>query len=298
MPAHHGRTPAVARRFFDRIEPVHAVTYFAPEARAALDALGYRGFWMGYFAARSAPLGVVPTDVVTAAFYNFAPQRVAKALPTAWTVAPPAAALEARLDAAVAALLRAGVTDEDASAAAELAAAAATHAEVGGRVLFAANRALEWPDRPVARLWHAATLLREHRGDGHVAVLLAEGVSGRESNVLHAAAGRVPAAMIQRSRDYDDDEWQRHVAALAERGLLTADGTLTDAGHRLKEHLEGRTDASALTALDVLSDDELRQLFRALTPLTRTVIAAGDIPAGTPMGLRRDDLDDDGAGLD
>ena len=83
------REPGLARRLYDRFEPVHAVTYFAPEARAALDGLGYRGFWMGYFAARSAPLGIVPTEVVTAIFYNFAPERVAKALPTAWQIAGP-----------------------------------------------------------------------------------------------------------------------------------------------------------------------------------------------------------------
>src|SRR6516162_7918799 len=105
------RQPQLARRFFDRFEPVHAVTYFSPESRAAFDGLGYRGFWMGYFAGRSAPLGIVPTDVVTALFYNFAPSRVARALPDAWKIAPPASALRAREDSAVAALRRYGLTD-------------------------------------------------------------------------------------------------------------------------------------------------------------------------------------------
>ena len=99
-----GREPRLARRFFDRFEPVHAVTYFSPESRAAFDGLGFRGFWMGYFAGRSAPLGVVPTEVVTALFYNFAPSRVAKALPAAWEIASPDAALRAREDSAVATL--------------------------------------------------------------------------------------------------------------------------------------------------------------------------------------------------
>ena len=122
------RQPGLARRFFDRFEPVHAVTYFAPEARAALDGLGYRGFWMGYFAARSAPFGEVPTEVVAAAFYNFASHRVAKALPTAWEIAPPADALRAREQSAVAALRRYGVgDDDDLATAADLAAKAAIH---------------------------------------------------------------------------------------------------------------------------------------------------------------------------
>src|SRR6201990_176125 len=112
------REPGLARRFYDRFEPVHAVTYFAPEARAALDALGYRGFWMGYFAARSAPLGIVSPEVVTATFYNFAPERVAKALPSAWQIAGPDAALRARQDSAVEALRRYGlVSDEKVSVA-------------------------------------------------------------------------------------------------------------------------------------------------------------------------------------
>ncbi|BBX69846.1 SCO6745 family protein [Mycolicibacterium psychrotolerans] len=291
------RPVTLARRLFDRIEPVHAVTYFAPEARAALDSLGFRGFWMGYFAARSAPLGPVPAEVVTALFYNFAPERVAKALPAAWDVAAPAEALRAREQSAVAALRRAGVTDAAAAAAADLAARAASVADVSGRALYAANRSLPWPSEPLARLWHAATLLREHRGDGHVAVLTAEGLSGRECNVLHAAAGRVPEEMIKRSRDYDDAQWALHVDALRRRGLLGADGALTDEGRTVKQRVEDTTDALALPALDALDDGEVEALFRALTPITRAVIAAGDLPAGTPMGLRRDDLDDDSAHL-
>ena len=291
------RTPLLARRLFDRIEPVHAVTYFASEAKAALDGLGYRGFWMGYFAARSAPFGVVPADVVTAAFYNFAPERVAKALPAAWAIASPTDALQARETAAVAALRRYGVTDEDAAAAADLAARAAESADVGGRTLFAANRALDWPQRPLARLWHATTLLREHRGDGHVAVLTTEGVSGRECNVLHAAAGRVPEEMIKRSRDYDDARWKHHRDALAHRGLLDTAGALTQTGHELKQRIEDTTDVLALPVLDVLDDNDVEALFQALTPITRKGVAAGDVPAGTPMGLSRDDLDDDSSHL-
>jgi hypothetical protein len=228
----------LARRFFDRLEPVHAVTYFSPEARAALDGLGYRGFWMGYFAARSAPLGVVPPEVVMAAFYNFTRERVAKALPAAWDIATPADALRVRQESAVAALRRYGVGEgDDVGAAADLAAKAARSAPLDARPLFAANLALPWPDEPLAKLWHAVTLLREQRGDGHVAVLAALGISGRESNVLHAAAGRVPREFIIRGRDYDDDEWNRIGDRLVRRGLLDEDGTLTDAGRRSRDAL-------------------------------------------------------------
>lgn len=293
-----GREPSLARRFLERFEPVHAVTYFTPESRAALDELGFRGFWMGYFAARSAPLGVVPAEVVTAIFYNFTPERVAKALPAAWELASPADALRTRQESAVAALRRYGVTDDEAvRTAADLAAKAARGAPLDGRPLFAANLALDWPEEPLAKLWHAVTLLREQRGDAHVAVLVANGVTGRESNVLHAAAGRVPRDMIMRSRDYDDALWGRYQDALASRGLLDGDGALTDAGRDLKQRIEDTTDALALPALDALDDHEVETLFRTLTPITRAVVAAGDVPAATPMGLRREDLDDDSAHL-
>jgi hypothetical protein len=291
------REPRLARRFFDRFEPVHAVTYFSPESRAAFDGLGYRGFWMGYFAGRSAPLGVVPAQVVTALFYNFAASRVTKALPGARDVAPPSAALRAREDSAVAALRRYGLTDDDVRRAAGLAAKAARTAPVDGRPLFAANSALPWPTEPLALLWHATTLLREQRGDGHVAVLASSGLSGRECNVLHAAAGRVPPEMIMRSRDYDEDQWRHHANELAERGLLDARGALTDAGRELKQHIEDTTDVLALRALDGLDDAEIEDLFATLTPLARVVVAAGDLPAATPMGLNRDELDDDSARL-
>jgi Helix-turn-helix family len=290
------RHPELARRFFHRFEPVHAVTYFAPEARAALDGLGCRGFWMGYFAARSAPLGKVPPEVVTAVFYNFAPERVAKALSRAWAVTEPESALRARRESAAAALGRYGIADEAAvRTAAELAGKAARHPGIDGRPLFAANRALPWPVDPLSALWHAVTLLREHRGDAHVAVLTAEGVSGRECNVLQVAAGKVPREYMMRARDYDDDSWRAHESALAERGLLDGHGALTAAGTELKNHVEHMTDRLALVALDALDDGEVETLFRALTPLTRRVVAAGDVPAMTPMGLRRDDLDDESA---
>jgi hypothetical protein len=293
------RTPTTARRLFDRFEPVHALTYFAPESREAFEQAGFRGFWMGYFGARSAPLGPVAADVVTAIFYNFAPSQVARALPSAWDFTSPTDALRAREASAVAALRRCGVTDGDeVRTAADLLAKAAGTAPPDGRPLFAANRALPWPDEPIARLWHATTLLREQRGDAHVAVLVANGISGRDCNVLHSVADRVPRDFIMRSRKYDEDEWAACADRLAARGILDHEGALTVSGREFKKHLEDSTDALSLPAFDALDDGELELLFRTLTPITRAVIGAGDIPAATPMGLRRDDLDDDGAHLD
>lgn len=292
------RTPTLARRFFERFEPVHAISYFAPESRAAAQELGYRSFWNGYFVTRSAPLGPVSPRVVEAIFYNFAAHRVAKSLAGVWDIATPEQALAARQAGAVAALNRYGLTaDENLRTAADLLGRVARCAAVDGRPLFAALSAVPWPDEPVAALWHAATLLREQRGDAHVAALVAAGITGRESNVLHVAAGRTTKEKVVSTRDYDEAEWAAVTAQLADRGLLTADGSLSAEGRALKDDIEFRTDAAALPTLDVLSDAEVEALFQALTPLARMVVAGGDLPAITPMALQHSDLDTPGANL-
>jgi hypothetical protein len=283
------RDPELARRLWSRFEPVHAVTYFSAEARTALVDAGYKGFWMGYFAGRAAPLGPVGPEVVVAAFYNFSLAHVGRALPDAWTFAPSSAALAARQAGSVAALRRVFATADLADAvetATGLARLAAQSAPMEGRCLFAANRALPWPDEPIAGLWHACTLLREHRGDGHNAALAAAGVGGREANVLQTAAGEVPREVFEAARNYDDAEWASVSADLIDRGLVGADGRLTTEGRAVRDDVEVRTDRAALTAFDTLDDEQIQLLLDALTPLARAVIASGDVPEVTPIGRR------------
>ncbi|MGB3474070.1 MAG: hypothetical protein WBA69_04730 [Mycobacterium sp.] len=285
--AQSGGDRAYARDAWRLLEPLHAVVYFAPEPLAALDAAGYRGFWMGYFAGRAAPLGAVGAEVVHAAFYNFSFERVAKALPAAWSFAPPEAALQARQVGAVAALRRqlADLAEgPEVARAAELASRAAAAVPLAGRVLGAANHALPLPEQSLARLWHAATVLREHRGDGHVAVLLAAGVEGRESHVFHALASGTPRHTYTVARDFTDDEWDRLANALRDKGLAGTDG-LTAEGVRLKAQIEDQTDRLAAAGYSALTDTERHDLIRALRPLTRAVVAAGEIPLDSPMGL-------------
>ncbi|WP_409428535.1 SCO6745 family protein [Mycobacterium sp. SMC-11] len=282
-----GATVPSARDAWRLLEPLHAVVYFSPEPLAALDAAGYRGFWMGYFAGRAAPLGAVGAEVVHAAFYNFSFERVAKALPAAWNFAPPEAALGARQAGAVAALRRhlAGLADGPAVArAAELAARAASAVPITGRVLGAANHALPLPDPPLARLWQAATVLREHRGDGHIAALLAAGIEGRESHVFHALASRAPRQTYTVARDFTDDEWNRLTNVLRDKGLAGAEG-LTPDGVRIKAQIEEQTDRLAAPAYEALTDTERHDLIGALQPLAQAVVAAGEIPIDSPMGL-------------
>lgn len=286
------RDPELARRLWRRLELIHMVTYFCPEPVAALKEAGYKGYWMGYFAQRSAPLGPVGPEVVTALFYNFAPAHVARAIPDAWSFAPPSAALDARLRGSVAALGRiveaAGIRDAVVTAA-PLARLAAESAPIEGRALAAAHAGLPWPVDEIGTLWHAASVLREHRGDGHVAALTAAGIRGREANVLQVASGRVSKEILYPARNYDDPEWDGHLTGLAARGLVDDDGALTAAGKQLKDDIEERTDRAALTAYEALDDDQLDTLLDAVLPIARAIAATGEIPPTTPVGFLFDE---------
>jgi hypothetical protein len=269
---------AVARRLFGLVEPIHLVTYFAEEPTAALMALGCRNYWDGYFAGRAAPLGRAPAEVIHAIFYNFADGEVARHIPRVWDTATPEAALAAREQGSVAALNRILgdlTSTEGLARAAELAATAATSAPPEGRALYAGLRALPVPAEPVARLWHAATLLREHRGDGHVAALVTEQIAGTEAHVLHALSEGIPAEKFGRVHHLPAARLAAVVAGMRARGLIDDSGWLSDAGRQTKQRIESLTDDLAAPAYDSLSPGELDQLIADLEPITAALDAAG-----------------------
>ena len=271
-------TETTARRLHQLVEPIHLVTYFAEEPTDALMALGHRNYWDGYFAGRAAPLGAVPAEVVHAIFYNFAPGEVARHIPRVWETASPDAALTARRQGSAAALTRilGGLVDSTGLArAADLATAAASSAPTEGRIMYAALRTLPVPDEPVARLWHAATLLREHRGDGHVAALVTEGIGGTEAHVLHALADGMPAEKFGRVHHLPASQLAAVVDGMRARGLIETSGWLSDAGRQTKERIEARTDELAAAPYDSLSRAELDQLVAELEPITAALDAAG-----------------------
>ena len=269
---------ATARRMYRLVEPIHLVTYFADEPTDALMALGLRNYWDGYFAGRAAPLGLVPAEVVHAVFYNFADGEAARHIPRVWNTVTPEAALAAREQGCVAALSRilGDITGTAGLArAADLATKAATSAPTEGRILYAALRALPLPQQPVARLWHAATLLREHRGDGHIAALLAAGIGGTEAHVLHALSENIPAEKFGRVHHLAADRLARVVDGMRARGLIDASGWLTDAGWKTKERIESVTDELAAPPYASLEPGELEQLIADLEPISATLDAAG-----------------------
>jgi hypothetical protein len=280
---------SLARRLWLVGEPVHALTYFAQPAFEAWAAAGITGFWRGYFATRAAPLGAVGPGPVVAAFYNFEPGMVAKALPAVWDLAPPAVALEARLTGMDAAL-RAVVGDEavEDPTLTEVVAAlqdVVAVASVAGRALFAANAALPWPDAPHLAVWHGLTCLREHRGDGHNAVLLAAGIDGCEAHVLAGAAGGAPRDVIQPTRGWSDAQWEAAEADLVARGIVAAEGAITEAGRELHAAVEARTDELALEPWRAGGVAALEAVERALLPWARAIQDAAVIRQPNPMGL-------------
>ena len=265
------------------------MTYFAPETRAATDALGLKGGWMSYFGCRAAPLGAAPAPVVTSLFYNFHPQMVASAIPDAWSYATPAALLDARL-AAIDGAMRRVLGDDVVSSStvlrsAELAAAAVAGCNMAGRAMGAANQAVPEPNEPHLRLWQALTVMREHRGDGHVDRLVDAGVSPSEALVLQAATGRSPEAGLRLNRGWSADEWSEAVASLMARSLVDDEMRITAAGAELRQAIEEGTDRLAAPVVASLSDTGADELIVLLRPLAEAVMAAGAVPAHNNMGV-------------
>lgn len=287
----------IVRRMWHLFEPIHDVTYFAPETRQAGMALGLKGFWMTYFAFRAAPLGPASPAVVTAPFFGFHPSWVERALPNAWQRTTPAAALTARQASAAGALSGiaggAGITLDDVEATADLLWDISRTCDTAGRTLAAANRAVARPEDPLERLWQACTVLRGHRGDGHLAALLVHGLGPVEANALKVAAGESDRAQLQASRGWPDQSWDDADTALTARGLITTTArgtTLTTQGRTLKDQVEEATDRLALAPWRSVEPDVIEDLTTRLGPLAQAVRASEHVPDANPVGLGRRQL--------
>lgn len=273
-------TARTARRMFELLEPICLVTYFADEPNEELAALGHRTYWDGYFASRAAPLGRVPAQVVHAAFYSFADGEVARHIPSAWETVPPETSFAAWRRGSAASLRRI-LGDELAGSpglarAADLTTKAATSAPTAGRVVYAGWRALAIPSDPVTRLWHSATMLREHRGDGHVAALVGARIGGTEAHILSALEmGIHPPESFGRVHHLPKERLAEVMDGLRERGLVDTDGRFTDAGRETKRRIEALTDELAAPPYSALTPAELDELVAELEPITARLVATG-----------------------
>ncbi len=267
-----------ARRLFDLVEPIGVIPYSADEPNEAMFALGFTNYWDTYFAGRAAPLGSsVPAEVVHALFYSFAPGEVARHIPKVWSTTTPQAAIAARQEGCATALrhiLGDLVDTPGFTRAADLLTKAATSAPLEGRPMYAALRTLPVPEEPVARLFHAASLVREHRGDGHVSALMAEGIGGLEAHVLLALDQGIPAPTFGRIHHLPSTQLSDLIDAMKDRGLVEDEATFTPAGRQAKDRVEALTDELAVAPYEALETAELDELMAALGPLAQRLVAA------------------------
>ena len=270
---------SMARRMFELVEPIGLIPYSTHEPNETMFALGFTNYWDTYFAGRAAPLGLAPAEVVDALFYNFAPGEVARHIPKVWRTTTPEAALAARQAGCVNALRRIlgdRVDDPAVARAAELLTKAATSAPFEGRPMYAALRAIPIPDDVLARLFHAGALLREHRGDGHIVALMAEGVGGLEAHALFALDMDMPAEKFGRIHHLPAAQLAAVTGGMRDRGLIGDNGWLTEHGRAVKQRVEALTDDLAARPYESLEPDELSELIAILEPLAALRVAAPD----------------------
>jgi hypothetical protein len=264
---------------FELVEPIGVIPYSADEPNETMFALGFTSYWDTYFAGRAAPLGLAPAEVVDALFYNFAPGEVARHIPKVWRTTTPEAAIAARQAGCVTALRRILGDHVDAPAfarATELLLTAASSAPFEGRPMYAALRALPAPDDVVARLFHAASLLREHRGDGHIVALMTEGIGRLEAHVLLALGMDMPAERFGRIHHLPPEQLAAVIDGMRDRGLIGEDGWLSERGHAVQQRVEALTDDLAAKPYEALDPNELDELMSTLEPLARLLLAAQD----------------------
>lgn len=266
------------------LDPFHSFVYFHPDVDAEFIALGLDDVALRYFAGRAAPMGAVGAGVVTATFYNFSPRLVSAVVPKVWTIAAPGEIAAARLRGVDTALRRAlgdTVDSADMSEAARLAESAARAIPgVDGRPLYAGHADLPWPDRPHLVLWHALTLLREYRGDGHIAALHTAGLDGLDALITHTAAGTGFTEEVARTlRGWSRDEWNAAQHRLRHRGLLDRTGEPTGEGFEIRELVEDLTDDLAAAPWDALGEEDTERLLDLVLPWRDEIVAATSLSA-------------------
>lgn len=287
-----GLSEHVSRVMWRLYEPIHSVVYFHPNATASYSEAGLKGGWMSYFASRSAALGTPSAEVVQAAFYHFAPAMVKRAIPDAWSLASPREILKVRHEIAVDAIQN-GVEglvsktqfDRIASRLYDI----AITLPISGRVLYAAHLTVNWGDSAAARLFGAATLLREHRGDTHNAALAAHGIDGVQSHLLQIAAGAVTHDLIFPTRGWSVETWNEGFEKLLSAGILSTYSTprqpiLTDLGRDIKNQIESQTDSNSNPWFS-LEGSRLANIRTDLKEISAAVRSYVGFPANNPIGV-------------
>ena len=269
-------------RVHDITTMFHAFVYFAPEAAEEYEAVGVQGR-SGYFASRSAPLGPVSAEVVTATFYNFSPDLVRSSIDGVWDHVTPDEVQRARWRAAARILdttVAEAMTDADLAEALDIVESRVAALSYAGRPLAAANasvlRLLDEPEfagNGLLRLWQLVTILREWRGDAHIGLLIAEPLDGCECTVVSEHLFQRPG-IIRSTRAWSEADWSRAVERLTGRGWLDADG-ITDEGRERRSVIERRTNELDALAWNGMDDQELHR-FADLLKSAIEALTAGN----------------------
>ncbi|CAM5300628.1 SCO6745 family protein [Streptomyces avidinii] len=274
---------AARRCWHAAINPLHATIYFSPDLAKELAALGVTDPVAVNLASRAAAMGAVGPGTVTATFYNYRHDLLARHLPAVWDTVTPEQVLAARLRAADSTLRRLlgpeTVESPELAEAADLAMRATEACTRHARTLYAAHADLPVPEAPHLRLWHATTLLREHRGDGHLAALLLAALDPVEALVSHTATGRgMTAKWIKAIRGWEQSDLDAATGRLRERGILDADGELTEEGKAVRERLEAETDRLDAAPYEHLGEQGLARLAELGSGFVTKAIGAGAFP--------------------
>ena len=274
---------SVSRKAWGDLEVLHVVGYFAPEVTEEYVDLGLHP-QLAYFPGRAAAFGEAGPGLTVATFYVFAPWLVEAALPAAWQTTTPEKVVAARRTGMSRALGRTLGTP-DVSEALAIARDVCAALSPQGRPLFAAHADLPWPEDDLLALWHAATLVREHRGDGHVAVLQTHDLDPVEATVL-GGLWSGSTRFLRKTRGWSDEEWDAATDRLRERGWLDADGELTDLGRAERQRLEDDTDRLAAEGWSAVGAERTARLHELVAPLRRTIQASDLLPRSLGGGGR------------
>ena len=254
----------------------HRLVYFVPEAAEEYTALGVTGRG-SYFASRIAPMGSVPNQVIVATFYNFHTRAVESAMPGVWDATTPAAFQAARFRTVKRAVERigVGVPLEEIAEARAIVDPVVAGLDLAGKPLGAANASVVLPDDPFVALWQQLTVIREWRGDAHIAVLIANRVGPCECMVLQVGTGRFPLGVTQATRQWNETEWAEAVKNLFGRGWVDATGAMTPLGTAERERIEDETDALCEPIWKCVTEAEVKRLGEIVGPIHTAVAAAG-----------------------
>ena len=269
---------SIVRSVHSAISMAHRPAYFVPEANEEYAALGVEPGRGTYFASRTAPMGAVPDEVILATFYNFSEQAVRTAeIGKVWAGASPEALQAARFRAVRRSFDRVGCTPttEQIVEARALIDPVVAELSYAGKPLAAANAAVPLPDDALLALWQQVTILREWRGDVHIALLIANDIGPCACMVLQVGTGRFPLGITQATRQWNEQQWAQAIVELGARGWVHADGSMTETGTAAREHLESETDRLCEPIWKPIGETGAKRLAELLDPIHVAMSAAG-----------------------